>query len=137
MRTKMATRSMIGCLNVDGTVTATYCHYDGYPMGVGKTLLENYKTYTQGQLIANCGYLSSLQETVRESLVKSANVEDPITVTMEDYFNTDDDYGMMGTEYLYLQYFSGDWFVFDCSTNKLYDLKEKVERLATKELENY
>ena len=27
----MATRSAIGYINIDGTVTGTYCHWDGYP----------------------------------------------------------------------------------------------------------
>jgi hypothetical protein len=128
---------MIGCLNVDGTVTATYCHYDGYPLGVGKTLLENYKTTTQGKLISNCGYLSSLEDTVKNSLVKTAHVEDPITTTLEDYFNTDDGYGMMGTEYLYLQDSSGVWFVKKCMTDRLYSLKQKVENDALEEVAMY
>ena len=33
----MSTRSNIGIINADGSVTAIYCHNDGYPSGVGKT----------------------------------------------------------------------------------------------------
>jgi hypothetical protein len=38
----MATRSVISIENLDGTVTSTHCHWDGYLAGVGKTLLKHY-----------------------------------------------------------------------------------------------
>ena len=34
----MATRSFISRINLDGSVTAIYCHFDGYPSGVGAAL---------------------------------------------------------------------------------------------------
>ena len=34
----MAIRSFIGKVNPDNTITAIYCHYDGYPEGVGAML---------------------------------------------------------------------------------------------------
>lgn len=39
----MPTRSMIGTIEGSGVI-ANYCHYDGYPKGVGKTLTRYYKT---------------------------------------------------------------------------------------------
>ena len=36
----MATRARIGILNEDGTVTASYQHWDGYPGGLGYTLVD-------------------------------------------------------------------------------------------------
>ena len=38
----MATRSAIGVLNSNGSVTAIYCHWDGYPDGVGRTLTQHW-----------------------------------------------------------------------------------------------
>ena len=38
----MATRSYIGRLTEDKQVFFVYCHFDGYPSGVGTTLRENY-----------------------------------------------------------------------------------------------
>lgn len=38
----MATRSRIGIDNPDGTITSIYCHFDGYPEGVGRVLAEHY-----------------------------------------------------------------------------------------------
>ena len=40
----MATRSLIG-INLDNGITKIiYCHWDGYPSGVGQMLVENYNT---------------------------------------------------------------------------------------------
>lgn len=38
----MATRSTIAKVNDDGSITSIYCHWDGYPEGVGKTLKNHY-----------------------------------------------------------------------------------------------
>ena len=55
----MATRSTIAYKTSRG-VTAIYCHWDGYPAGVGKTLHENYQAaYKIGKLVAH-GDVSSL-----------------------------------------------------------------------------
>jgi hypothetical protein len=55
----MATRSTIAYKTTRG-ITAIYCHWDGYPTGVGKTLFENYQAaYLIGKLVAH-GDVSSL-----------------------------------------------------------------------------
>jgi hypothetical protein len=55
----MATRSTIAYKTERG-VTAIYCHWDGYPEGVGRTLHENYQAaYLIGKLVAH-GDISSL-----------------------------------------------------------------------------
>ena len=36
----MATRSVIGYIQDDGSFLGCYCHYDGYPSGVGLNLLK-------------------------------------------------------------------------------------------------
>ncbi len=36
----MATRSVIGYIQDDGSYIGCYCHYDGYPSGVGSYLLK-------------------------------------------------------------------------------------------------
>ena len=36
----MATRSVIGYMQTDGSYVGCYCHYDGYPGGVGSNLLR-------------------------------------------------------------------------------------------------
>ena len=62
----MATRSSIGYLKADGTVTAIYSHWDGYPAGVGATLVEHYQAaYKIGKLI-HMGDVSSLGAEIGE-----------------------------------------------------------------------
>lgn len=38
----MSTRSIIASITEDGKYKAIYCQYDGYPEGVGQTLLDHY-----------------------------------------------------------------------------------------------
>ena len=46
----MSTRSYIGIkLPKEDTIKGIYVHSDGYIMGVGKTLVENYKQFINAQ----------------------------------------------------------------------------------------
>ena len=56
----MATRSFIGILNSNGSVTGVYCHWDGYPDGVGKVLKEHYTDRSKVIELLELGGLSSL-----------------------------------------------------------------------------
>ena len=60
----MATRSAIAIENDDGTVTSIYCHYDGYPSGVGGTLQQHYTDHEKVKKLIALGSLSSLYENV-------------------------------------------------------------------------
>jgi len=64
----MATRSTIAIQNQDGTVTAIYCHWDGYPSHNGRILQENYTTEAQVRELLALGDLSSLGETIGEKV---------------------------------------------------------------------
>lgn len=62
----MATRSAIGFVEYDGSVTGIYCHWDGYLEGVGATLVKHYNdTYKVLDLI-DLGDISSLGEEIGE-----------------------------------------------------------------------
>lgn len=62
----MATRSTIAYKTAEGKIVAIYCHWDGYPAGVGKTLQENYQAaYKIGKLI-HMGDVSSLGAEIGE-----------------------------------------------------------------------
>lgn len=54
----MATRSAIG-MQFGDIVKAVYCHWDGYPEGVGTTLLNHYNRTKTAHLLS-LGNLSSL-----------------------------------------------------------------------------
>lgn len=59
----MATRSRIGRLNADGTVTSIYCHWDGYntePYGVGYILRTYYNDANLVDELIRLGDISSL-----------------------------------------------------------------------------
>ena len=60
----MATRSAIGIENKDGSVTGIYCHWDGYPSGVGAKLVNFYKTNTKIGKLLGLGDLSSLGKNI-------------------------------------------------------------------------
>jgi hypothetical protein len=63
----MATRSNIGARQNDGTIKAIYCHWDGYPEGVGAMLAEYYADPTKVEALLNLGDISSLLKTVEET----------------------------------------------------------------------
>lgn len=60
----MSTRSEIGILNNNGTVTGIYCHWDGYPEYNGKILSLYYKTEEKIRELINNGDLSILSENI-------------------------------------------------------------------------
>jgi hypothetical protein len=62
----MATRSTIGILNSDGSATAVYCHWDGYPEYNGKILSENYDTSDKVRELLAMGSISSLGRQIGE-----------------------------------------------------------------------
>lgn len=56
----MATRSRIGILNEDGTITSVYCHWDGYLSYNGKILFESYNSEERVRELLSYGGISSL-----------------------------------------------------------------------------
>jgi hypothetical protein len=73
----MGTRSRIGMMNEDGSITSVYCHWDGYPSHNGVILLENYQDPERIKMLISLGDLSSLEK----KLIPEGNVvhsfEDP------------------------------------------------------------
>lgn len=72
----MSTRCAIGMLNNDGTVSCIYCHNDGYPEGVGKTLKEYYSKKGAVENLIALGDLSSLKPLL-EPLGKEHSFNNP------------------------------------------------------------
>ena len=56
----MSTRSHIGILLPDNSIDYVYCHHDGYPEGVGKTLVEYYTQESMIKALLEMGSMSSL-----------------------------------------------------------------------------
>ncbi len=58
----MATRSIIGIVNEDKSITGIYVHFDGYPEHNGKILLNHYNNDDIVNGLMNLGDLSILGE---------------------------------------------------------------------------
>jgi hypothetical protein len=69
----MATRSNIGIVNEDGSITAIYCHWDGYPEYVGKMLLNHYNNDDIVNGLMNLGNLSILDEKLYSTDIHTFN----------------------------------------------------------------
>lgn len=54
------TKSMIGYLNADGTVVASYCAFDGYLSGVGYELTTYFKTDAKASSLVGLGDIKSI-----------------------------------------------------------------------------
>lgn len=108
----MGTSSMIGIYNAeDNTVTASYCHYDGYLSYNGALLTKEYNTQYDAEIVAKGGYISGLKEDYMESRQEAVH-QDPAVVydSPETFLRSGDNYA--GAEYLYL--FDGEaWFYAD------------------------
>jgi hypothetical protein len=73
----MATRSLIG-INLDNEITKIiYCHWDGYPSGVGQVLVENYNTPSSITDLMGLGDLSSLGETLDQCTAYHRDRKEP------------------------------------------------------------
>jgi hypothetical protein len=97
----MATRSTIGVTQEDGTIKAVYCHWDGYPTGVGADLVNYYNSKEKAEALVSLGGFSCLRQTLEETEAGVYGDEStPIrTFTdVQDWFNNFNS----GEEYFYL-----------------------------------
>ena len=62
----MATRSTIGMVQEGGTIRSIYCHFDGYPKGVGVTLKNCYTDSATIENLLDLGDLSVLDVEIGE-----------------------------------------------------------------------
>ncbi len=60
----MSTHARIGIMLYDGTIKHTYVHFDGYPEGVGQTLVENYNTVDSINELLSFGEISVLTDKI-------------------------------------------------------------------------
>jgi len=62
----MATRSTIAVMQEGGSVRSIYCHFDGYPDGVGVVLKDHYNDTTTIENLLDLGDLSVLDVEIGE-----------------------------------------------------------------------
>ena len=101
----MSTRSFISLKNSLGTLAGVYCHFDGYPDGVGKTLLEHYTTTEQASALLQGGSISTLGDDTSETIFyhrdRGEPLDEPVTYDSVTHMlqNVRAD---MGVEYAYV-----------------------------------
>ena len=113
----MSTNAIVAYVGLDGTVTSSYVHWDGYTTAVGEMLLENYNSEeTAKELATTLGYASSLSETVAKSHEDRANSDEAI---VHASFAEFEEYARENSylEYVYV-WTSTKWFVGSYTTEK-------------------
>jgi len=80
----MATRSRIAVQNADGTFLSIYCHWDGYPSGVGKDLLNEHNSEQAARALMEHGDLSTLSPLASYRSKGETDVDAQIHNSMED-----------------------------------------------------
>jgi hypothetical protein len=120
----MATRSAIGFIEYDGSVTGIYCHSDGYISHVGRILKEHYNTIEKVEDLLDLGDLSTLGPSIGEKVDapdaskqciafgRDKGVPETTAISFSNKQEFFDNYSNSGCEYMYL--FDGyDWFLLN------------------------
>lgn len=102
----MATRSFIATYNGDThEYTAIYCHWDGYPEGVGATLRDHYTSSGQIDTLLTYGDISSLRDTLFDTQSERYKLRGDTDVdarTFRFLYEMTDYYRGCGCEYGYI-----------------------------------
>lgn len=111
----MSTRSHIGILNFDGSVEYIYCHHDGNPEGVGKTLKEHYTSEEKLRKLLSLGGVKDLDERI-----------DPINPDKHKDGNRED-----GTTLFYMRDCGGGYFPSYHEQNLVRYAAEEIDNAHT------
>jgi hypothetical protein len=119
----MSTRSNIGIVNPDGTITAIYCHYDGYMKnGVGETLYKSYFTRDRVEDLIALGDIPSLESDIWDiEPYDDYSKDDP---DFQYHFKDKNDFrknAAFDIEYLYLFDTDDEWYVCRNTWKRLED----------------
>jgi len=118
----MSTRSFIGILNPDATVTGVYCHSDGYPTGVGSLLNKHYATPDDVRDLLALGDLSYLDTTTKKTSAyhrdRGESMEEPIFYSSLDTVGRPNDHAF---EWFYV-FTPGGWLHAPSNTMKFIPL---------------
>lgn len=108
----MATRSFIARFNPETEMyESIYCHWDGYPQGVGVTLRDKYDSTESAALLMELGDISSLRETIGQTREESYRLRGDSDVDAKIFrFSSEmiEYYRSMSCEYGYI-FRDGKW----------------------------
>ena len=113
----MSTRALVGILN-DGMVTYIYNHWDGDIDGLGKTLVENYRTKETVEELLSFGDASFIEGSINSS---------------QFYMRDKGEDGCEARSINILSYIEQDWF---CDYKYCFDGEWKVMTENNKELKS-
>ena len=119
----MATRSSIAVVLNDGSVKSIYCHYDGYVGYNGKYLRAYYNTYEQALELVQKGDMSSLNETIEESIFYSRDRGEKLVVRTYSslkFYLLSQDY-RQDYDYIFAE---GQWFLINGGSLNDFIVKE-------------
>ena len=112
----MGTRSRIAIREDNGTIRSIYCHWDGYPAGVGRTLLESYCSVEKLGELMDRGDRSDLGASPEEGSAYADRGEDVpalMSAGLPELNKID-----CGEEYVYLYEPAEDRWFFTRAHNK-------------------
>jgi hypothetical protein len=131
----MSTRSEIGVTLPNGKIKGVYCHFDGYPSGVGNTL-QLYYTKAKAKRLVGLGDISTLESDIG----KKHDFDDrgPGTTFYgrdrgeegcdAKYFDTKEEFvEYFDNDYAYLMDAAGVWHVSEGNSNEWKRLDEVLE----------
>lgn len=104
----------------DNSIKGVYCHFDGYPEGVGKTLMKYYSKPPKLKELIELGPISALGYNTKYSDNSEQGTKDYHRWRNEEkvwsYFSSKDDYlhqtiHHLLEEYSYLLTLNGQWLV--------------------------
>lgn len=134
----MSTRCGIALAEAEGGYTFVYCHFDGYPSGVGRVLLDCYPDRDSVARLVALGGMSVLGEIPADSDCPPEGVgpEDCCRIYHEPNHTAGDWAELRGKfanhwcdcEYLYVFTRSDGWKVFDPRRDEVSPLRLAVER---------
>lgn len=116
----MATRSLIGIELSNGITKIIYCHWDGYPAGVGQTLVDHYTSPAAITALMELGDLSTLGTTPASCIAYHRDrnepwgMVEPREIDVTQYAEVMNDYG---AEYIYVYDNESEWECFDNEGN--------------------
>jgi hypothetical protein len=113
----MSTRSYIGTLKEDKQVFFVYCHHDGYPSGIGRTLREYYDRPEDVINLLSFGNMSSLATTIEDTIFygrdrNESNQEQQQTTIYEYLPSSGSEDSGIEYRYLFDEYFE-EWSCYN------------------------
>lgn len=140
----MATRSLIGQLQADGTIRYIYCHSDGYLECNGRLLNEHWRSRADVEKMLDEGSMSILGEHLGQKhdfddykargsgcrfygRDRGETDVDARVCKLSEWSEIMDDYW---AEFSYLQDMNGNWSVIDLDTGDSVDLETALAKLA-------